>query len=165
MEQSEFEQMATKWRQRAYDVGLAFGVTHAEADDIAQDTLLKLWAMRDELGRYRSVDALASVIARNLAIDQHRRQRMVSLDEAACQLSSGMTADGDIISRDEAKWLDRKLAQLPTRQHLVLVMRQVEHRSYNEIASILGIETTSAKVLLSRARKWLLEQYIKKENG
>ena len=37
-------------------------------------------------------------------------------------------------------------------------MRQVEHRSYEERASLLGITPSSAKVLLSRARKWLLEQ-------
>jgi DNA-directed RNA polymerase specialized sigma24 family protein len=42
-------------------------------------------------------------------------------------------------------------------------MRQVEHRSYDEIAALLGIEESSAKVLLSRARKWLLEQCSQRE--
>lgn len=164
MEQSEFERMAGNWRKRAYDTGLAYGATEDEADDIAQDTMLKLWAMRMELDRYRSVEALSMVMARNLAIDMHRSQRTIRLDDAPSHLSvSDKWADSDIIGREEEQWLNERLAQLPPRQHTVLVMRQVEHRTYEEIASLLGIEATSAKVLLSRARKWLLEQ-LKNEN-
>ena len=164
MEQSEFEQMAQQWRQRAYETGVAFGVTADEAEDIAQDTLLKLWAMRHELERYRSVESLAVVMARNLAIDLHRGRRTVRLDDVPTNLSvSDKMADSDIISREEQRWLRQRLAQLPPRQHTVLVMRQVEHRSYDEIAALLGIEESSAKVLLSRARKWLLEQCSQRE--
>ena len=159
MEQSEFEQMAQQWRQRAYETGVAFGVTADEAEDIAQDTLLKLWAMRHELERYRSVESLAVVVARNLTIDLHRSRRTVRLYDAPIHLSvSDKMADSDVISREEERWLKERLSQLPPRQHTVLVMRQVEHRSYEEIASLLGITPSSAKVLLSRARKWLLEQ-------
>ncbi len=159
MEQSEFEQMAQQWRQRAYETGVAFGVTADEAEDIAQDTLLKLWAMRHELERYRSVESLAVVVARNLTIDLHRSRRTVRLDDAPIHLSvSDKMADSDVISQEEERWLKERLSQLPPRQHTVLVMRQVEHRSYEEIASLLGITPSSAKVLLSRARKWLLEQ-------
>lgn len=159
MEQSEFERMAQQWRQRARETGLAFGATADEAEDIAQDTLLKLWAMRHELERYRSVESLAAVVARNLTIDLHRSRRTVRLDDTSIHLSvSDKIADTDIISREEGRWLRQRLAQLPPRQHTVLVMRQVEHRSYEEIAALLGIGVSSAKVLLSRARKWLLEQ-------
>ncbi|MBR1883248.1 MAG: sigma-70 family RNA polymerase sigma factor [Muribaculaceae bacterium] len=151
--------MAQRWRKRAYETGLAYGATLDEADDIAQDTLLKLWAMRKELERYRSVEALAVVVARNQAIDLHRHRRTVSLDEVPEHLSLiERHAEAEMISREEVDWLQKRLAQLPPRQHTVLVMRQVEHRSYEEIASLLGIEATSAKALLSRARKWLLAQ-------
>ena len=159
MEQSEFERMAQQWRHWARETGLTFGATADEAEDIAQDTLLKLWAMRHELERYRSVESLAAVVARNLTIDLHRSRRTVRLDDTSIHLSvSDKMADTDIISREEGRWLRQRLAQLPSRQHTVLVMRQVEHRSYEEIAALLGIGVSSAKVLLSRARKWLLEQ-------
>lgn len=156
MEQCEFERNAPVWRELAYDTGLAHGATPDEAEDVAQDTLLKLWAMRAELDRYRSVAGLTRVIARNLTIDLHRHRRTVRLDETSADLSvSDRFADSDIISREEERRLNQRLSQLPPRQHQVLVMRQVEHRSYDEIASLLGIEVSSAKVLLSRARKWL----------
>ena len=45
------------------------------------------------------------------------------------------------------------------------MLRQVEGRSYEEIAALLGIEPTSARVILSRARKWLLKQYKEREQN
>ena len=156
MEQSEFERNAPVWRELAYDTGLAHGADPDEAEDVAQDTLLKLWALRDELERYQSLTGLTRVIARNLTIDLHRNRRTIRLDAASIDLSvSDRFADSDIISREEERLINQRLSQLPPRQHQVLVMRQVEHRSYEEIAALLGIEVSSAKVLLSRARKWL----------
>jgi RNA polymerase sigma-70 factor (ECF subfamily) len=162
MEQSEFEREARMWRDLAYETGLANGADPDEAEDVAQDTLLKLWALHDELERYRSVVGLTRVIARNLTIDLHRNRRTVRLDKALGNLPVfDRFADSDLISREEEKLLNQWLAQLPPRQHQVLVMRQVEHRSYEEIAALLGIGVSSAKVLLSRARKWMLNECTK----
>ena len=159
MEQSEFEREAQAWRNLAYETGIAYGADPDEAEDVAQDTLLKLWALHDELERYQSVMGLTRVIARNLTIDLHRNQRTIRLDEVPCNLpATDRSADSDLISREEETALNQRLSQLPPRQYQVLMMRQVEHRSYKEIAALLGIEVSSAKVLLSRARKWMLNQ-------
>lgn len=149
------------WRELAYKTGLAHGADPDEAEDVAQDTMLKLWALHDELDRYQSVTGLTRVIARNLTIDMHRNRRTISLEAASSSLpASERFADSDIISREEESFLNQRLLQLPPKQYQVLVMRQVEHRSYEEIAALLGIEVNSAKVLLSRARKWMLKQCI-----
>ena len=54
-----------------------------EAEDIVQDTLLKLWEKREELGRVENLEAFALTMARNLAID--RKEKMdnqhVSFDD------------------------------------------------------------------------------------
>lgn len=160
MEREQFEQMARRWRQRAYQTSLAHGMDADQADDVAQDTLLKLWAMRGELERYSSVEALATVIARHLTIDIRRKLQPVRLDDVSGELTgTDAPADARLIGEQEERRLLERLEQLPERQHQVLMMRQVEHRSYDEIAALLGIEPTSARVLLSRARKWLLSQY------
>lgn len=165
MEQSEFEREARVWRNLAYEIGLAYGADPDEAEDVAQDTLLKLWALHDELERYQSVIGLTRVIARNLTIDLCRNRCTIRLDDVPCSLPAfDRFADSDLISREEVTSLNQRLLQLPPRQHQVLVMRQVEHRSYKEIAALLGIEVSSAKVLLSRARKWMLNQCTK-QNG
>ena len=55
MEESAFEQKARRWRQKAVSVSCSCGANQTEAEDIAQDVMLRLWQMRDELDRYRSV--------------------------------------------------------------------------------------------------------------
>ena len=166
MTREQFEPMAKCWRLRAYQVAQAFGIADEQAGDIAQETLLKLWAMRDDLERYRSVDALVVVIAKHIAIDYSRRKPLVRLDEASAQLPiADNQADINIIDEQEQQWLLSRLSQLPSRQHQVLMLRQVEGRSYEEIAALLGIEPTSARVILSRARKWLLKQYKEREQN
>ena len=76
MQQPEFEHHVPRWRSKALAVSRACGALAAEADDVAQEVLLKLWMMRDELERYRSIEALVSVMSRNLTIG-HLRRRML----------------------------------------------------------------------------------------
>ena len=65
--------------------------------------------------------------------------------------------------RENEEWLLSKLQQLPTTQRTLLYMRQVERKSHEEIAILLGIEVTSVSTLLARARRTLLEE-IKRRN-
>ena len=103
--------MARTWREKALSVSRHYGAGIEEAEDIAQDVMLRLWQMQKE----------------------------------------------------DDKWLSAKLQQLPTTQRTLLYMRQVERKSHEEIATLLGIETTSVSTLLARARRTLLEE-IKRRN-
>ena len=80
MEQAEFEHIATRIRQRAVATALAFAASGDEAEDIAQETMLKLWTLRTEICDTAHAEKLASCIAHNRAIDYIRRRRTISLD-------------------------------------------------------------------------------------
>jgi RNA polymerase sigma-70 factor (ECF subfamily) len=69
----------------------------------------------------------------------------------------------ELESKENEQWLQSRLAQLPTTQRTLLYMRQVERRSHEEIAQLLGIEPTSVSTLLARARRTLLQE-IKQRN-
>ena len=64
---------------------------------------------------------------------------------------------------DNEEWLDERLKSLPETWQAILYMRQVERRSSNEIASLLGIKETSVRTLLARARKRLFDELQKFE--
>ena len=124
--------------------------------------MLKLWQMRSELIRYNNVEALIAVMARNLTISLHRKPISEALNEASNMLIDDTpTPDEQLMGRETIKHIEQRLRELPPRQHAVLIMRQAEHRSYKEIGRLLGIEESSAKTLLSRARKWLLNELNK----
>ena len=162
MERSAFEQRACTWREKALSVSRHCGAGRDEAEDIAQDVMLRLWQMHDELERYQSVEALAALMARHLLRNHQRRRQQETLDEAV--VVSINTNPHDILeAKEDDEWLTKRLQQLPTTQRTLLYMRQVERRSHEEIARLLGIEITSVSTLLARARRTLLED-IKRRN-
>jgi RNA polymerase sigma-70 factor (ECF subfamily) len=70
--QQSFEIFANAVRNRLYARALHITADNASADDMVQDTLLKLWTLRDELDKYASPEALASVIVNRLSLNYVR---------------------------------------------------------------------------------------------
>jgi RNA polymerase sigma-70 factor (ECF subfamily) len=163
MDKTAFEQQARTWRQKALSVSMSYGAGRDEAEDIAQDVMLRLWQMHDELERYDSIEALAALMARHLLINHQRRRRPEMLEEAKI-VSVTTSPHEQLEMKEDDKWLTKRLEQLPTTQRTLLYMRQVERHTHEEIAQLLGIETTSVSTLLARARRTLLEE-IKRRNN
>lgn len=163
MDRTAFEQQARSWREKALSVSLNNGAGKDEAEDIAQDVMLRLWQMHDELDHYESVEALAALMARHLLRNHQRRRQPETLDEAI--VISITTNPHDVLEiKEDEQWLSKRLQELPTTQRTLLYMRQVERRTHEEIARLLGIEITSVSTLLARARRTLLED-IKRRNN
>ena len=162
MERSAFEQKARTWREKALEVSMHYGAGKDEAEDIAQDVMLRLWQMHEELERFRSVEAIVALMAKHLIRNHQRRKPSEVLDEA--MIVSMNTSPHEVLeTKENEEWLSAKLQQLPTTQRTLLYMRQVERKSHEEIATLLGIEITSVSTLLARARRTLLEE-IKRRN-
>ena len=132
------------------------------AEDIAQDVMLRLWQMHDELERFRSVEAIVTLMAKHALRDLQRRRTAESLEESTI-VSLTSSPQEELEAKENEEWLIMKLQQLPTTQRTLLYMRQEERRSHEEIAQLLGIEMTSVSTLLARARRTLLEE-IKRRN-
>ena len=163
MDKTAFEQQARTWRQKALSVSMSCGAGSDEAEDIAQEVMLRLWQMHDDLERYDSIEALTAVMARHLLRNHQRRRVPEELNEAMI-VSITASPHEQLEIKEDDQWLTKRLEQLPTTQRTLLYMRQVERRSHEEIALLLGIETTSVSTLLARARRTLLEE-IKRRNN
>ncbi|MBR1409996.1 MAG: sigma-70 family RNA polymerase sigma factor [Prevotella sp.] len=164
MDKTAFEQQARTWRQKALSVSMSCGAGRDEAEDIAQDVMLRLWQMHDELERYESIEALTALMARHLLRNHQRRRKPEELNEAMIvSISTGPHEQLEM--KEDDLWLTKRLEQLPTTQRTLLYMRQVERRTHEEIAQLLGIETTSVSTLLARARRTLLEEIKRRNNS
>lgn len=166
MEQKDFETMAPQLRQRIVGMVRKMSADSGDtdlADDVAQDTLLRLWSMRDRLDAYTSVEALAMVIARNRAIDLLKRMSAVrGYDIAEIDIGDTAMSAEDAIIRDESE--NRAmllLASLPSGQQAVLRMRHVDGMEISEIAAVTGSTPNAIRVTLSRARQNIKELYLK----
>ena len=154
MEESAFEQHARQWRQKALSVSRSCGADETEAEDIAQDVMLRLWQMRDDLDRYEHPEALVTVIAKHKTWSLRRRAQVFPPWEGSAEASPHELLE----EKENEQWLEERLAQLPTTQRTLLYMRQVERRSHKELSQLLGIEPASVSTLLARARRTMLEE-------
>jgi len=157
MSEKEFTDMAAELRVAAVRSAVAAGIGVEGAEDVAQDIMLRLWTLRDNISSARHARGLAVVAARNRALDMLRQSHTVSLTPGVTIVQSSSAADVAIEAEETDAWLQRRLQALPPMQHQVLRLRQVE------IAAILGIKPASVATLLSKARRQLLAD-IRKRN-
>lgn len=156
MFRKSFESTVRKLRPTIVSRMIAMTGNADDADDIAQETLLRLWMMRDRLGKYKSIEALATVIARNLAIDGKRAGRAtVDIDDEVIGntlADNGPVPDARIIAGETASGIDAVLKQLAPGQEAVIRMKHIEGMEISEIARLIGSTENNVRVTLCRAR-------------
>ena len=157
MNKGAFEQQASRLRAVALEASANAGADADMAQDIAQETMIRMWQMRDD-PRLCNPDGYAATIARHLTLNQLRCKQTLPMDERHTAVQSAPSPLDIMIQREEEQWLQQRIRDLPPTQHAVLHMRQVELRSNTQIAALLGIQETSVSTLLARARRQLLDE-------
>lgn len=164
MTEQAFITIAKQLRERAMNICGTFRLCDMEAEDVAQDALLKLWGIREDIRSVQHAEGLLVTIVRHALIDRARERKHVSLTELPVHLAdSSYTQPSDNLEeKDNEEWLTQKLKTLPSTQYQVVRLCQVERKSNADIAAILGFTPRSVATLLSRARHQLLEAIRKR---
>jgi RNA polymerase sigma factor (sigma-70 family) len=136
-----------------------------EAEDIVQEVFLRLWKKRDHLAEYRSVEALAMIITKNLCYDYLKSKNR--LTDELTSLNDG--SSGSVVELQtefsESRNLIKELINcLPEKQRMVIQLRDIEGFEFEEIAEITGTNLNAVRVNLSRARRTIRESMVKKHN-
>ncbi|MDE1191073.1 MAG: sigma-70 family RNA polymerase sigma factor [Arachidicoccus sp.] len=147
---------------------LAFSMVRQaeEAEDIVQDVLLKIWDKRDEWIKLHNYEGYCMAMTRNLCIDKIRKnkQSFQPLDN----ISELQTADKNpyesAVNKEAIGCIQSSMQQLPEMQFLAIQLRETEGKSYQEIATLLGISLEQVKVNIHRARTTIKQQLIKQLN-
>jgi RNA polymerase sigma-70 factor (ECF subfamily) len=127
-----------------------------EAEDLAQETFLRLYHQRFPAGREHNVRAWLYRVATNLAYNARRgRQRQAQHHEAAAHQATVMSDPAPdpaevTLQRDERETVRRVLAGLPPRQAQLLLLRHAG-LSYQELAEAMDVAPGSVGTLLARA--------------
>ena len=150
-------------RAKAVSTAERFGYSQDDAEDIAQDVMLRLWSLHDQLRDAAHLKASAAITAKRMCIDRWRTTHQhLKIDDVIPMVDEDSLYDQQEYAELE-KWLDEQIDSLPSTSGMVLRMRQLEHRELSEIADILGLRQTSVSTLLSRARNELLNK-LKRRN-
>jgi RNA polymerase sigma-70 factor (ECF subfamily) len=128
----------------------------AEAEDVAQETLLRLWrnAAGLELGE-NGVRPWLRRVAANLCIDRVRARRNTSLGDALPEEAAPATQVTHLAERELGMRVDAALKALPERQRLALTLFHYEGMSQIEVGESMGISDEAVESLLARGRRAL----------
>lgn len=168
MTKEQFKILVMPSKAKLLRLAIALLSDRQEAEDTLQDAFLKLWHMREKLSEYKSVEALAVTMTKNLCLDKlrsyrHRKQNANEFESMHLVSEFPDPAKTTELSESSAS-IQSIIRTLPDQQRLVMHLRDIEQYSYDEIEELTGLARNNIRVNLSRARKTVREQYLKRQN-
>lgn len=157
-------------KNELYRLALRITLNNAEAEDVVQETMIKVWNKRDEWDSIDSIEAFCLTICRNLSLDKNRKMenRNQSFEDnpgsESPDHSYSSNPEAQAMTHDSIELVRRLIDNLPEKQRSVMQLREIEGKSYKDIAVILNVSEEQVKVNLFRARQSIKQKYIETEN-
>lgn len=154
-------------KNKLYRLALRITLDTAEAEDIVQETMIRMWNRRLEWEQIDSIEAFGLTICRNLALDSLKKKNQHNdlLNEShESTPDNALTPQQALDIEDKQAWVMKLFNQLPERQRSVMQLRDIEGKSYKEIAQVMGLSEDQVKVTLFRARQYIRQEFQKIDN-
>ena len=168
MKKISFRNDVLPLKNELYRLALRITLNHAEAEDVVQETMIKVWNRRDRWDELESIEAFCLTICRNIAIDKTKKaenQNQSLMDEHdAPDHSYTSNPEEQAMQQDRISLIRRLIDTLPEKQRSCMQLREFEGKSYKEIAQILEVTEEQVKINIFRARQQIKQQFIKAEN-
>ena len=163
-----FDLLVDRYYDRLYGYLIRFLKDSDTAEDLLQETFLRVWRKRAEFKNIASFSTWIYTIAGNLARSEWRRRkrwRMLRIgpsrneEEAAIELpDAGIGPDLIVENRVAIEELTKEVHKLPDRYREVVILRDIQGMTYEEIAGIVQVPVGTVKSRLNRGRLILQEK-------
>lgn len=163
MRELDFQRDVLPLKDKLFRIAYRITFDKMEAEDIVQETMIRIWNKRKEIDDISSVEAFCLVIAKNLAIDRSQKKEVqnLKLDTQSEQITISRGPHENLVNKEQMQLIDRLINELPEKQRLIIQLRDIEGHSYKEIAEVLNLPEEQVKVNLFRARQKIRQQYTK----
>ncbi|MBP5257190.1 MAG: RNA polymerase sigma factor [Prevotella sp.] len=152
-------------KDELFRLALRITMNREEAEDVVQETMLKVWNKRDTWSEIESIEAYCLTVCRNMALDAlRRRDRHPVVEEEPIDTADQSASPLDITQqKDGVSMVQRLINRLPEKQRSCMQLRDIEGKTYKEIAQIMSISEEQVKVNIFRARQAIKQQFKKAE--
>jgi len=157
-DETAFRLLVERHIDRAYAIALRIVGNAADAEDVVQDTMLKIWSHRGrwQHGRAKFSTWLYRVVS-NRCIDLRRKPRNEDVD-AVPEVADPQPDASSVIERNEVRdLLGTAMQRLPEQQRLAVILSYHENMSNGEIAEVMDTTIAAVESLLKRGRQQLRE--------
>lgn len=150
------------FHRKLYRIAYRLLENEADAEDLVQEAYLKLWDKRDGLTVISNPEAFSVTLVKNMCFDLLRSGRY-SQNRQMVELNNiqDYPSTDSFEAREQARQVRSIITRLPEQQQKVVMLRDIKECSYEEIEHITGLSPVNIRVLLSRARKKIREQFNK----
>jgi RNA polymerase sigma-70 factor (ECF subfamily) len=168
MKKISFRNDVLPLKNELYRLALRITLNPAEAEDIVQETMIKVWNKREQWDDIESIEAFCLTICRNISLDKMRKMenQNQSLEEGehdAPDQSYASNPEEQAMQQDKLKLIRRLINALPEKQRSAMQLRDFEGKSYKEIAQIMDISEEQVKVNIFRARQTIRQKFLETE--
>jgi RNA polymerase sigma-70 factor, ECF subfamily len=156
--EQSFNQLVLKYQERLYWHIRKIVISHEDADDVLQNTLVKVWKslpeFRSESGLFTWLYRIATNEALTL-LKQKKRRGFVPLIDVEQRMADQLEADPFFDGNEASLKLQRAILKLPEKQRIVFNMKYFDEIKYAEMSGILGTSVGALKASYHHAVKKL----------
>ena len=154
------------YSKAVYNIALNFFADRDIAADVTQDIFLKMYNNLEKFKEEKNFTAWLFTISRNYCIDYWRKNKKYlsnsqELDEKVSLHDP--TPEDDAVRESEIRELRKKIARLEPELRVMLILRDIQDLSYQEIAGKFSIPEGTVKSRINRARLKLAQSYVRGE--
>ncbi len=164
MDKTEFILLVMPFKDKLYRLAKRILVSKDEAEDAVQEVFLKLWKGKQQIENFKNPEAFAITMTKNYCLDRLKSKQASNLKIVHSNYQTSENIENNIEANDGVEMVFRIMETLPEQQKIVLQLRDVEQFEFSEIAKMLDSNETAIRVALSRARKTVRDEMIKKYN-
>jgi RNA polymerase sigma-70 factor (ECF subfamily) len=128
-------------------------IVQADAEDLVQEVLMRLWLIREKWEMHQNCKPLAVNILQHCIIDRYRKIKEMESIENQTLLVHEETPHQYTEAKDLGRYLWSLIAQLPPLQQLIMRLKDIEGHEVEEIAQIINTTPEAVRMNLSRGRR------------
>ena len=165
MNQSDFLKVVLPFKDKVFRLAKRLLVSREEAEDATQELFFKLWRNKEKLSDYKNVEAFAMTMTKNYCYDRLKSKQASNLTLVHSNYKEKETSlDKKVEYNDSVSLVHKLIDKLPEQQKTIIQLRDIEQYDFDEICKMVEMKPTAVRVALSRARKTIREELIKKHN-
>jgi RNA polymerase sigma factor (sigma-70 family) len=164
MTRTDFNDLIRQQSRNLYGIAFRILRSQEEAEDAVQEVFIKLWNQGSKIDEYNNVDAMAVTMLKNFCIDQIRKKKHFIREDQDKQYLQDLdnSSPYELMERSESeKIIYHIIDELPVLYKDAIRLREIEGLSYEEIAERTNQNINTLRVIISRARKLIRDEYNK----